>query len=148
VAYATALRLQDAGTPVALLAVAGAPPPGRLAVPELATRSPAAAAAYLDSVDPGALADAPSGEWREIVVETALQDLRLLRQFCDRGRVSGPILAVRGDADPLTSDADLAGWSGATDGTLTRRTFPGGHSDFLRTAACTSWLRTTLAPHT
>jgi surfactin synthase thioesterase subunit len=148
VAYATALRLQDTGSPVALLVVAGAAAPGRLAVPRLATGSPAAAAAYLDSVDPGALADAPSAEWREIVVETALQDLRLLRQFDDRGRVGGPILAVRGDEDPLTSDADLAGWSEATDGTLTRRTFPGGHSDFLRTPACTSWLRTIVAPHT
>ncbi|HEY5832839.1 thioesterase II family protein [Streptomyces sp.] len=143
VAYATALRLQDAGIGVSALVAVGASAPGRLEVSEQATGTLSDAATYLDSVDPGALADAPSDDWREVVVETAVHDLRLLRQF-DAAASTGvhcPILAVRGDADPLTSDAGVREWEHSTDGVFSLRVFPGGHSDFLRSPACTSWLR-------
>lgn len=143
VAYATASRLEEAGTEVTVLITAGASAPGRLRVPELATRTPSDAARYLDSVDPGALADAPSDDWRQIVVETAVHDLRLLRQFdaASSTRVHCPIIAVRGDADPLTSEIGVAEWQNHTDGGFSTRTFPGGHSDLLRSPACSSWIR-------
>lgn len=143
VAYATALRLQESGNEVSALVVVGACAPALLEVSEQATGTPSEAASYLDAVDPGVLAGTPSDEWREVVVETAIQDLRLLRQFdtAPSARVSCPIFGVRGEADPLTSQETLGQWEHVTDGTFALRTFPGGHSDFLRSAACTSWMR-------
>ncbi|MEU9980595.1 alpha/beta fold hydrolase [Streptomyces sp. NPDC050856] len=145
VAYATAARLEADGFEVSALITAGACAPGLLEVPEGAAASPSGAAEYLESVDPGILADAPSDDWREIVAETAAQDLRLLGQFDPAAftRLGCPVLAVRGEADPLTSDTGTAEWAHATDGAFARRSFPGGHSDFLRSPACASWLRET-----
>ena len=143
VAYATALRLQEAGAGLLALVLAGAVAPGRLEVSEQATGSLSDAARYLDSVDPSALAGAPSDDWREVVVETAVQDLRLLRQFAvtSPGGVRCPILAVLGDADPLTS-ADAAGeWKNATDHEFSMHVFPGGHSGFLRSEVLVAWAR-------
>jgi surfactin synthase thioesterase subunit len=143
VAYATALRLQEAGIGVSALVAVGACAPGRLEVSEQATGTPSDAAKYLDSIDPSALADAPSDDWREVVVETAVHDLRLLKQFdvTSSTSVHCPILAVRGAADPLTSDAGVGEWRHFTDGVFALRVLPGGHSDFLRSPACTSWIR-------
>jgi surfactin synthase thioesterase subunit len=145
VAFATALKLQETATGVGALVVAGACAPGRFEVSEQATGTPSEAARYLESVDPGALADAPSADWREVVGELTVQDLRLLRQF-DATRATSvhcPILAARGQADPLTSDSGVAGWERYTDGIFSHRVFPGGHSDFLRSTACLSWIRET-----
>lgn len=142
VAYAAALRLQETGTQICALVIAGAGAPDQLTVSEQATGTALGAAAYLNSVDPAALADVPSEEWREVVIDTLIQDLRLLRQFPPGpARVACPVLAVRGEADPLTSDAGVDRWQQFTDGGYSRQVFPGGHSDYLRTAACTSWYR-------
>jgi surfactin synthase thioesterase subunit len=144
VAYATALRLQEAGLTVSALVTAGASAPSELTVPEQAAQSPAGAASYLDSIDPGALADAPSDDWREVVTETTAADLRLLSGFDAAGTASVhcPVLAVRGERDPLTSESGIGEWARYTDARFSARVFPGGHSDFLRSTACTSWLRT------
>ncbi|GAA2966573.1 thioesterase II family protein [Streptomyces enissocaesilis] len=143
VAYAAVPALHEAGIDVSALVVAGAPAPGLLRVPQQASHSPSAAAEYLDRIDPGVLADAPSEEWRGVVAETTAHDLRLLGEFTPTGtsRVRCPVLAVRGDADPLTSDTAVAEWSSSTEDAFSRRTFPGGHSDFLRSPGCASWLR-------
>src|SRR3954469_21567342 len=143
VAYATAVRLQDSGAAPAALVVAGASAPALLTVSEQGVGTPSEAVSYLDSVDPGLLAEAPSQEWREIVVETVIEDLRLLRQFDPGswGRLRCPIVAVRGQADPLTTQAAIEEWRHATDAGFSARTFPGSHSDFLRSAACLSWMR-------
>lgn len=143
VAYVTALRLRKAGTRVAALVVVGASAPDLLEISEQAVGTQADAADYLDRVDPGMLAEAPSDDWREIVVETVIQDLRLLGRF-DIGlsdKLDCPMVAVRGEADPLTTPATLDGWRRVTDGTFSVRTFPGSHSDFLRSPACTTWVR-------
>ncbi|MEU3030182.1 thioesterase II family protein [Streptomyces incarnatus] len=142
VAYATAARLRAAGTEVTALVAVGAAGPARLRVPEQAAAGPAGAAAFLDRADPGALAGAPSDDWRAVVAETAAQDLRLLKGF-DPAAVPGlrcPVLAARGSEDPLTTDDTIAAWQHTTTGPFTRRTFPGGHSDLLGTPACAAWL--------
>lgn len=146
VAYATALILQEAGTEVSALVTAGACAPARLEVPEQATGTLPDVAMYLDRIDPGALAGAPSDDWREVVVETTAHDLRLLRQFdaASPATIRCPIIAVRGEADPLTSDAEVGEWEYATDGAFSLRVFPGGHSDLLRSPVCASWIRETL----
>ncbi|MGI8666593.1 MAG: thioesterase II family protein [Jatrophihabitans sp.] len=145
VAYATALRLQEVGAEVSAVVVVGACAPSRLDISEQATETLADVANYLDSVDPRVLASAPSDDWREVVVETALHDLRLLRQFgaASPGRAHCPILAVRGAADPLTSDIGIGEWEHRTDGPFSWHTFPGGHSDLLRSPAYACWIRET-----
>lgn len=142
VAYATALRLQEADTGISALVAVGACAPRCVEVSEQVTGTPSDAARYLDSIDPSALADAPSDDWREVVAETAVHDLRLLRQFDADSSTSVhcPILAARGNADPLTSDAAVGEWEHYTDGIFSLRIFPGGHSDFLRSSACASWI--------
>ncbi|MFI5698804.1 thioesterase II family protein [Streptomyces xanthochromogenes] len=143
VACATAARLRECGVEAAALVAAGAAAPGRREVPEQAVSSPAEAVAYLEEVDPGLLAGAPSDEWREIVAETTVQDLRLLGGFDPAGVSALPcgVLAARGADDPLTTDDSIAGWQDVTTGPFASRTFPGGHSDLLRSPDCASWLQ-------
>ncbi|MEW1612906.1 MULTISPECIES: alpha/beta fold hydrolase [unclassified Streptomyces] len=132
-AYATALALARRPVPVSLLVVAGASAPDLLRVPPEATASAEAAAAYLDTADPGQLA-AAAPEWREAVAETAQRDLRVLAELSladPPARLSCPVLALRGARDPLTSDASVAEWQRFTQGDFGRRTFEGGHSDLL-----------------
>ncbi|HET9896823.1 MAG TPA: alpha/beta fold hydrolase [Streptosporangiaceae bacterium] len=143
VAYATALRLQEGGTGVRALVVAGASAPRFLQVSEQATCEHSDVARYLDRIDPNALAGAPSDDWREVVVEAALHDLRLLRQFDNSctARVRCPVAALRGSADPLTTSAAISEWEQLTDSEFVLGVFAGGHSDFLRSAECVSWTR-------
>ncbi|MET7766193.1 hypothetical protein [Streptomyces sp. NPDC005336] len=46
-----------------------------------------------------------------------------------------PPLALRGDADPLTSALGLVPWRRVTSGPFSLHTFPGGHTDVLRSPA-------------
>ncbi|RCH67763.1 alpha/beta fold hydrolase [Streptomyces sp. SDr-06] len=143
VACATAAHLGETGVEVASLVVVGAAAPDRLELPDRAASSPAEAAAYLTRIDPGMLAEAPSEEWRDLVAETTAQDLSLLGGF-DPAEVAVlrcPVLAARGAEDPLTSDATIAEWQHVTTGPFAQRTFPGGHSDLLRSPDCAKWLR-------
>lgn len=141
VAYAVARRLEQAGTKVSALVAVGASAPGRLTVPEQATSTVADAAEYLERIDPGALDGAPSDDWREIVAETTLHDMRLLARFdpASVGPLHCPVLAARGTADPLTSDATVSEWQQVTDGDFALRVLSGGHSDVLRADACVTW---------
>jgi surfactin synthase thioesterase subunit len=111
--------------------VVGANAPARHHVAPDALTDPAG---YLHRVDPEALAGAPSDEWREVVVETTVQDLRLLTQFDPSGAapLRCPVLAVRGDADPLTTDDGISEWKLCAGAAFTARTLPGGHSSVLR----------------
>ncbi|MFB7741757.1 thioesterase II family protein [Streptomyces sp. NPDC056132] len=143
VACATAARLRESGIEVASLVAAGAAGPGRLELPGPAVNGPAEAVAYLEEVDPGLLAQAPSDEWREIVAETTVWDLRLLGEFdpAQEPPLPCPVLAARGADDPLTTRDSIADWENATTGRFTSRTFPGGHSDLLASPDCASWLQ-------
>ncbi|MEU9041627.1 MULTISPECIES: alpha/beta fold hydrolase [unclassified Kitasatospora] len=142
VAHATARELAELGTEVAALVVVGANAPALLTVPEPPTLHRSDTVAYLEGIDPGLLPD-EGDEWREIVIDTAMQDLRLLRESTGSTvrEVSCPILAVRGAEDPLTSTDGIGAWADATSGSFVSRTFPGGHSDLLDTPAFATWLR-------
>ncbi|MGW8379018.1 alpha/beta fold hydrolase [Streptomyces sp. ODS28] len=145
VAYASVLALAEAGIEVAALVVAGAAAPALVRVPPEAAGSPEGAASYLDAVDPRLLAEAPSEDWRSVLAETAAQDLRLLGEFASAdsalARVRCPVLAVRGEHDPLAPDDAVTEWKGSTEGAFTHHTVPGGHSDFLRSPEFATWLR-------
>lgn len=143
VAYATAARLREQGLEVPVVVAVGANAPGRFEVPEHATASPAGATAYLHRVDPSALAAAPSDDWREVVAETVMHDLRLLRQFVAASVpvVRCAVYAARGAADPLTSDAAAGNWARHTGGPFALRVFPGGHSQLLGSPDFLTWVR-------
>ncbi|MFK0262160.1 thioesterase II family protein [Streptomyces angustmyceticus] len=142
VAHATAAELERRGRPVHALVVVGANAPQRLAVPQAARSDRAAVAAYLEGIDPRLLPD-PSDEWHDLVLDAALQDLRLLAHVgaAPRPHPRCAVFAARGATDPLTSAEGTAEWAAATAGPCTRRTFPGGHSDLLTTSAFADWLR-------
>ncbi|SCG34938.1 thioesterase II family protein [Micromonospora rifamycinica] len=140
VAFAAAAELERSATGPAAVVVVGAMPPHLFSVSESVTRSRAALAAYLDEMNP----ELPSsGEWREVVIDTAMSDLTLLREFdpvrC--GPLRCTILAARGETDPLTTTAGLAEWGRSTHGDFAHRDFPGGHTDLLGNAAFLAWLR-------
>ncbi|MFF4428525.1 thioesterase II family protein [Streptomyces sp. NPDC001513] len=146
VARATATRLEELGTGVCALVVVGATAPGLLTVPESATRSPSGTAAYFDEIDPGLVPGEVSDEWRDIVLETAMQDLRLLKDFTATASASEytevhcPVFAARGEADPLASADGIGRWAGVTSADCVQRVFPGSHSGVLRSPEFTSWL--------
>jgi surfactin synthase thioesterase subunit len=142
VAHATAAELERRATPVHALVVVGADAPQLLTVAQGVGSDRSAVAAYLESIDPRLLPD-PSDEWRDVVLDTAMRDLRMLAHYsaAPRPRPRCPVLAARGAADPLTSSEGMAGWADATAGTCVQRTFPGGHSDLLTTSAFADWLR-------
>lgn len=141
VAYATATELEELGTEVSALVVVGATAPALLTVPESAARSPSDTAAYLHGFDPGLLPD-ETDEWRDIVLDTAMHDLGLLKEFTASAyrEVRCPVFAARGEGDPLTSVGGIGAWAGATVKGCDHRSFPGGHSDLLQSSAFASWL--------
>lgn len=137
VSYATAKKLEKLGTEIYALVVVGATAPDLLSVPESAIQNRSGTAAFLEDI-----LDEPSDEWRDIVLDTAMQDLRLLKEFnaSKYGEVRCPVLAVRGEADPLTSTSGICEWSDVTVSGCSHKVFPGGHSDLLRSAEFASWL--------
>ncbi|GAA4666770.1 alpha/beta fold hydrolase [Streptomyces chumphonensis] len=141
VAHATAAELEELGTEVSALVVVGATAPSLLTVPDSAVGSRSEAADYLHGIDPALLPD-EADEWRSIVVDTAVQDLRLLKEFsaADHRKVRCPIFAARGEEDPLTSTSGNGAWDGASVQGCTRRTFPGGHSDLLNHPDFAAWV--------
>ncbi|MBQ1017633.1 alpha/beta fold hydrolase [Micromonospora sp. D93] len=140
VAYAAAVELERLGTELGSVVVVGAMPPNLFSVPESVTQSRAALAAYLDEINPDIDS---SGEWRDVMVDTAMSDLVLLRGFTPSrlGLLRCPILAAQGETDPLITTAGLADWGRATTGDFDHRIFAGGHIDLLADDAFVTWLR-------
>jgi surfactin synthase thioesterase subunit len=126
VAYAVAGVLEASGVAVERLVVLGAVAPARHSV---AAESISDTEAYLERVAPGLV----EGEWRDVVVETAAQDMVLLTGFRaeDHPVVRCPVVAAHGESDPLTSADGVAAWAEVTTGGFERRELPGGHSDLL-----------------
>lgn len=120
VAYATAALLGN----VARLVVIGATAP---ALHTVAPESISDTEAYLERVSPGLV----QGEWRDIVVETAAQDMKLLSEFSDYPMVNCSIVAMHGEADPLTPAEGAARWADVTTGPFSHHVLAGGHSDLL-----------------
>jgi surfactin synthase thioesterase subunit len=137
VAYATASALEAAGTVVDALVVVGANAPDRLSLPEDAVRTREGAWEFLTGIGEDVVGPVPDEEWREIVMETAWRDLVLLSEFPGPApaRLHGPVLAVRGQDDPLTAEDRMSGWADTTDGEFALVSLPGGHSDVLAAPA-------------
>jgi surfactin synthase thioesterase subunit len=139
VAYAAATRLEELGTDITALVVVGATAPTLLAVPESVTRSRSDLAVYLDDLYPESDV---SDDWRDVIVDTAMQDLRLLKEFTpsEYPKLRCPIHAARGGLDQLTTTNGISQWEKTTSGNFTHRVFAGGHSDLLHESEFVSWL--------
>ena len=137
VAYATTRKLEDQGTEISALLVVGATAPGLLTVPDSAVQDRSGTAAFLDGLLAGL-----SDEWRDIVLDTAAQDLQRLQEFSasEYGEVRCPVLAARGAEDPLTSVSGIREWGNVTVGEYAHKIFGGNHSDLLSSPEFVSWV--------
>ncbi|WP_433672447.1 thioesterase II family protein [Nocardia sp. CA-136227] len=76
---------------------------------------------------PAALLEDP--DFRSIILSVTRSDYRAIETYaCAPGAtVECPLVALVGDSDPATSDADLKEWQPHTTGPFTQTSFPGGH---------------------
>ncbi|MFF4969888.1 thioesterase II family protein [Streptomyces sp. NPDC001037] len=130
-AFEVALRLERSGSYPALLAVSGRRAPSIPADPgrsvhhlddvELITHLK-----DLSGTDPRLLDDP---EARAMILPVVRADLRAVETHgaSRETRVSAPILALTGDADPWTPIDEAAEWNAHTSGPFELRVFPGGH---------------------
>ncbi len=72
-----------------------------------------------------------------LVLPALRSDLRLLEHYAYAARppLAARVQAIAGAADPVVSDAELAGWERETNGTFGVARVPGGHNYFLRYSA-------------
>ncbi|AJE85485.1 putative thioesterase [Streptomyces albus] len=147
-AYATAAALQATGTEVAALVVVGADAPDRVRLPVEAARSREATRAYLEGIGEDVLGQVPDEEWRAIAVDTAWWDLALLTAFPGPAgvRLRCPVLAVRGNEDPITADDRIAAWAATTTGGFASAALPGGHTDVLASPEFLARVGTVVTP--
>jgi surfactin synthase thioesterase subunit len=146
VAYATAQELERQGAGISALVVLGATAPSLLSIPESATLDRSGVADFLGEVAVSLLSDEFSAEWRDIILDTAVHDLRSLLGFIasDHHEVRCPILAACGETDPLASLSGIENWASATESWWACKVFPGGHPDMLATPELASWVRLVL----
>lgn len=129
-AYEVARILEARGCPPAHLFVSGARPPHRRGEREgVADRDDDGLVAELDRLggtDAELLRDP---ELRELVLPYIRNDFRLIENYThtEWPRLSLPITAMVGDADPHVDGERAAGWAEITDGRFTSAVFPGDH---------------------
>lgn len=153
VAYEVAIRLADAGVEVSTLIVSAAAGP---ATPRPTRRAPASDAELVAELramggtdeallrDPAAL---------EMILPPLRNDLAALERYRrrDRPRLTIPITALVGAADPYATAADARGWEACTTGPFDVQILAGGHfylfGQELRLAATvTNCIRLASAP--
>lgn len=137
-AYETALRLQDAGTPVPLRLLAS----GRRApsvrhpecVHQLDDAGLLATLRGLSGTDSRMLDDP---ETAAMILPAVRSDYRAIETYVatGAGMLRCPVSVLAGDQDPLVATEDLPGWSANTSADLDVRVFPGGHFFLVEEAA-------------
>jgi surfactin synthase thioesterase subunit len=130
-AFEVALRLERSGSYPALLAVSGRRAPSLPADPARSVHhlDDAGLIAHLKDLsgtDPRLLDDP---EARALILPVVRADLRAVETHGAgrETRVSAPVLALTGDADPWTGIDEAAEWGAHTSGPFELRVFPGGH---------------------
>ncbi|MFI0483408.1 thioesterase II family protein [Actinomadura sp. 9N215] len=129
-AYEVTRLLQERGTaPVHLFVSGTRPPHDRDDVPVSERDDDALVAEMLKlgGTDADALRDA---ELRALVLPYVRNDFALLEKYVHRAagtRLTVPITAIIGDADPHVSAEQAAGWADVTDGPFAMTTLPGDH---------------------
>jgi surfactin synthase thioesterase subunit len=130
VAYEVARVLEGRKTPAAHLFASGARPPHARGEREnIADRDDDGLVAEmlaLGGSDAEVLADP---EMRELVLPYLRNDFRLIEGYRQRPgpRLTAPVTALVGDADPRVDETQAARWAEVGDGGFTLRTLPGDH---------------------
>lgn len=129
-AYEVARMLQSRGRPPVHLFVSGARPPHRRGEREgIADRDDEGligALTELGGTDAELLQDP---EMRELVLPYIRNDFRLIEHYEQAAgpRLTMPVTALLGDADPHVDEARAAGWADVTDAAFSLKVFPGDH---------------------
>lgn len=128
-AYEVARLLQERGTPPVHVFASGARPPHDRGGERVADRDDdgvVEAMVELGGTDAEALQDP---ELRELVLPYVRNDFALIESYEHRDgtRLTVPITAIVGDADPHVTEAQAKGWGTVTDGRFTLTALRGGH---------------------
>lgn len=129
VAHEVARRLVAAGRPPALLAVSGREAPHALRPRGVAAGGDAAIIADVVALEPRSAEVLADPGLRELVLPSIRADYELVDAYGPRAYLPlpVPVLAYAGDADPVTTVADVRAWSSATSREFGCRVFHGGH---------------------
>ncbi|MDL4819437.1 thioesterase II family protein [Actinomadura opuntiae] len=128
-AYEVARLLQERGTPPVHVFASGARPPhdrGDERVAERDDDGVVEAMLKLGGTDAEALRDP---ELRELVLPYVRNDFALIEDYAHRDgtRLTVPVTAIIGDADPHVTEAQAKGWAQVTAGRFALKVLPGGH---------------------
>ncbi|MER5220036.1 thioesterase II family protein [Streptomyces flaveus] len=129
VAWETALRLEGSGHSPRHVVVSGRPGPARQCPGTVHLRDDDGLAAELRRLG-GTHADLlDDPEIRALVLPAVRADYRLIETYRPdtAARLRCPLTAATGDRDEEATEADVAVWRTATDGTFTPLVLPGGH---------------------
>lgn len=128
-AYEVARLLQERGSAPVHVFASGARPPHDRGDDRVAGRDDDGVVAEmvrLGGTDADALRDP---ELRELVLPYVRNDFALIEDYAHRDgtRLTVPLTAVIGDADPHVTEEQARGWGEVTGGRFALRTLPGGH---------------------
>ncbi|GAA1394549.1 thioesterase II family protein [Catellatospora coxensis] len=129
VAFETALRFEAAGHPVRALVASGRRAPSRVRHENVHQRSDEGIVTelrLLSGTEGDLLGD---DEVVRMILPALRADYQAVETYrCDPGRrITAPILALVGDADPRVDVAEVESWAGHTVGGFRLRVLPGGH---------------------
>ncbi|MFI6513271.1 thioesterase II family protein [Streptosporangium sp. NPDC050855] len=127
IAFEVARRLGDRGPGLLFASGRRAPSRDRLETVHLLGEN--GLIAHLQEVNGAEAAFLEDEEIRELVLPVIRSDYRAIETYrpADLTPLSCPIVALTGDADPLTSVDDARAWSEVTTGDFDLRVFSGGH---------------------
>ncbi|WP_149830974.1 type I polyketide synthase [Streptomyces tailanensis] len=130
VAYETALRLTAQGLPPRILFASARSAPSLVpseGVHGLSDDDLLAVVEKLGGTSPELMQDA---EVRRMLLPVVRADYRLIESYrcpADAAVLTCPVVALTGDADPMTTVDDARAWRGHTSADFDLRVFPGGH---------------------
>ncbi len=129
VAHEVARRMVAAGHPPALLAVSGREAPHAVAPRGVVAGGDAAIVADVIALDPRSREVLADPGLRELVLPPIRADYELVEAYGPRVYLPlpVPVMAYAGNADPVTTVADVRAWSSATTREFGCRVFGGGH---------------------
>lgn len=130
IAFETACRLEALDVPVDLLVVAGSPPPGLAARSALRSeRDDAGIVAEMIMLGGASSEVSDYPELLALLLPVLRAEYRAVESYRPAAgvQVSCTVLGVVGDADPLMTADDAAGWCAATTADFRVETLVGGH---------------------
>lgn len=129
VAYEVARRLTAAGSPPVTLVVSGRRAPGDERSDEVHLRDDDGLLAEVGRLGGTDMRVFESPDMRALLLPTLRADYQAVETYrhTEGPRLSCPVLALAGEADPVASPAEMRHWAARTSAQFDVRGFPGGH---------------------